>query len=169
MSLRTGAHAGAAIRNTPTPHLLPHGGNGFPRRCAPRNDIFHGDHLALRRGGAERRPYAHFISFSVGRHPCVPPPTCTAPPTAGHAGPALQIFYQLRTLCPAPVGRGALTPPSIRTTFPKNLSLRTSVQTGVEIRPPFYPSFSPFPTKNKKIFMQKVKLQKPLAKKDTQC
>ena len=73
MSLRTGAPAGVAIRNTPTPHLLPHGGNGFPRRCAPRNDIFHGDHLALRRGGAERRPYAHFISFSVGRHPCVPP------------------------------------------------------------------------------------------------
>ena len=26
----------------------------------------------------------------VGRHPCVPPPTRTAPPTAGHTGAALQ-------------------------------------------------------------------------------
>ena len=39
MSLRTSAHAGVAIRNTPTPPPAAWG-NGFPRRFAPRNDIF---------------------------------------------------------------------------------------------------------------------------------
>ena len=169
MSLRTGAHAGVAIRNTPTPHPCHTGKTDSHVAALLGMTFFMEIILPCVGAGQSRRPYACFANFSVGRHPCVPPPTCTAPPTAGHAGPALQIFYQLRTLCPAPVGRGALTPPSIRTTFPKNLSLRTSVQTGVEIRPPFYPSFSPFPTKNKKLFMQKVKLQKPLAKKGTQC
>ena len=38
----------------------------------------------------------------VGRHPCVPPPTYAASPTAGHTGSALQSFYQLRTPCRAP-------------------------------------------------------------------
>ena len=39
LSLRTSPQAGVAIRNTLTPHPC-HMGNGFPRRCAPRNDIF---------------------------------------------------------------------------------------------------------------------------------
>ena len=40
MSLRTSTHAGVANRNTLTPHLCHTGENGFPRRFAPRNDIF---------------------------------------------------------------------------------------------------------------------------------
>ena len=158
-----------------------HGGNGFPRRCAPRNDSF----MKMRRpwtGGAEPPPLRMFCKFlcraapmcaaarhashlqqnpchcepvrtpvwqsvpllhrtsnlcvgagfyparsaapsqlsPVGRHPCVPPPTRTAPPTAGHTGPALQGKIKTvrrgrcphrpadhyRTFCYAPVGGG---------------------------------------------------------------
>ena len=40
MSLRTSPQAGVAIRNTLTLHTCHTGENGFPRRFAPRNDIF---------------------------------------------------------------------------------------------------------------------------------
>ena len=194
MSLRTSTHAGVAIRNTLTLHTCHTGENGFPRRCAPRNDIFHGDHLALRRDGAERRPYAHFISFSVGRHPCVPPPTIAARPTAGHIGPALQAFCQLRRgRCPhrpvrtspnkAPVGDGVLDVP-----FASHLMSRTRragcphpaadmhripkkpVIANRRARRCGNPSlFSPFRPKIKPQIMQNIKIQKPLANKGTQC
>ena len=209
-----------AIRNTPTPHPC-HMGNGFPRRCAPRNDIFTKIILScvgagvyparLRRipnhasvGGGDCPPSCqpipihcrgrqsgHFLETGsllpppaalrrfprrpVSPHPLICPcraaPMCAAadtycPPAAGHTGPALQAFYQLRTPCPAPVGRGDLTPLPICTAFPKNLSLRTGAHAGVAIRPSF---FRPFIQKIKPKIMQNIKIQKPLANKGTQC
>ena len=103
---------GVAIRSILCTAPLVTRGNGFPRRCAPRNDILTKIILPCVGAGFYLARFAAPSRLSpVGRHPCVPPPTHTAPPAAGHTGPALQAFYQLRTSCPAPVGRGALTPP----------------------------------------------------------
>ena len=43
-----------------------------------------------------RRPLRIFCSFSVGRHPCVPPPIHHRTPAAGHTDPALQSFCRFR-------------------------------------------------------------------------
>ncbi len=130
---------GVAIRSILCTAPLVTRGNGFPRRCAPRNDILTKIILPCVGAGFYLARFAAPSRLSpVGRHPCVPPPTHTAPPAAGHTGPALQAFYQLRTSCPAPVGRGALTPLPICTAFPKNLSLRTGAHAGVAIRSSFF-------------------------------
>ena len=73
----------------------------------------------------------------------MPPPTIAASPTAGHTGPALQSFYQLRTPCPAPVGRGALIPPPSmhHTIKPCHCEERSDVA----IRTPFAPHLQPCP------------------------
>ena len=158
---------GVAIRSFLCTAPLVTRGNGFPRRCAPRNDILTKIILpCVGAGFYPARSAAPSRLSPVGRRPCVPPPTIAAPPTAGHTGPALQAFYQLRTPCPAPVGRGALTPLPICTAFPKNLSLRTGAHAGVAIRPSF---FRPFIQKIKPKIMQNIKIQKPLANKGTQC
>ena len=56
----------------------------------------------------------------------------------GGASPISPTPRLHRTPCPAPVGRGALTPLPICTAFPKNLSLRTGAHAGVAIRPFFF-------------------------------
>ena len=56
------------------PRTAPHKGNGLPRRCAPRNDIFLVGAKHVGRAGQSRRPYAHFIRSSVGRGDHTPPP-----------------------------------------------------------------------------------------------
>ena len=50
---------------------LPHGEDGFPRRCAPRNDSFYEN--AVPGGGAEPPPLRIRYIFPVGRHRCGPP------------------------------------------------------------------------------------------------
>ena len=84
---------GVAIRSFLCTAPLVTRGNGFPRRCAPRNDIFHGDHLALRRDGAEP-PLRTLYKF-----------LCRAAPMCAAARHALH-----------PQRRGTLAPPYRRFT-----------------------------------------------------
>ena len=78
LSLRTSAHTGVAIRTPPRTAPSLHGGNGFPRRCAPRNDIF----MKMRcpwTGGAEPPPLRMFCKFL-----CRAAPMCAAARHASH-------------------------------------------------------------------------------------
>ena len=86
-SLRTGAHAGVAIRNTPTRRTScsPHGrGSTLPMRCG-----------IGKTGGAEPPPLRKFINFF-----CRAAPMCAAAETH-------------RTICYAPVGGGILDAPPL--------------------------------------------------------
>ena len=68
---------------------LPHGEDGFPRRCAPRNDSFYENHPAMRRGGVLPRPPDMLPNSENGRgraaapthtlyFPCRAAPVCAA-------------------------------------------------------------------------------------------
>ena len=121
LSLRTSAHTGVAIRTPPTAPSL-HGGNGFPRRCAPRNDSF----MKMRRpwtGGAEPPPDMHRTSNKIlvianrCAHRCGNPypVPCAAPSPHRENGfprrcaPRNDIFMKMR--CP---WTGGAEPPPLR-------------------------------------------------------
>ena len=127
---------------------------------------FYENHSAMRRG--RRLPAV----VPADSRPLSWPPIGALPrnrlasSATGGASPISPTPRLHRTPCPAPVGRGALTPLPICTAFPKNLSLRTGAHAGVAIRPSF---FRPFIQKIKPKIMQNIKIQKPLANKGTQC
>ena len=58
------------------PRTAPHKGNGLPRRCAPRNDIFLVGAKHVGRAGQSRRPYASPINTRRAGcpHPAADPP-----------------------------------------------------------------------------------------------
>ena len=75
---------------------LPHGEDGFPRRCAPRNDSFYENHPAMRRGGVLPRPPDMLSNSENGRgraaapthtlyFPCRAAPVCAAARHAPHS------------------------------------------------------------------------------------
>ena len=170
-SLRTGAHAGVAIRNTPTRRTSCslHGrGSTLPMRCG-----------IGKTGGAEPPPLCKFINFfcraapmcaaaethrticyaPVGDGDC--PPSCQPIPVhcrgrqSGHfletgsllpPPAALRRFPRRpadmhRTPCPASVGRGAHTPPLAAHRTTK--PCHCEERSDVAIRTPFAPHLQP--------------------------
>ena len=71
------------------PRTAPHKGNGLPRRCAPRNDIFLVGAKHVGRAGQSRRPYASPINTRRAGCPH---------PAADHAPPRANIFMISRRI-----------------------------------------------------------------------